>query len=73
MKTMIRVLLAGIFLSVIGGLSLASAAEPPSYNVNFQIQLRNNVSVQMGAVVLVNPRNPNNGLKLLVLNGTGQT
>jgi pimeloyl-ACP methyl ester carboxylesterase len=73
MKILFRVFLAGMFLVIGGGLSLVSASEPPSYDINFQIQLRNNVSVQMGATVVVNPRNPNYGLQALFLNGTGQT
>ena len=73
MKTVFRVFLAGMFLVIGGGLSLVSASEPPSYDINFQIQLRDNVSVQMGATVVVNPRNPNFGLQVLFLNGTGQT
>jgi pimeloyl-ACP methyl ester carboxylesterase len=73
MKTAFRVFLAVMFLVIGGGLSLVSAAEPPSYDINFQVQLRNNVSVQMGATVVVNPRNPNHGLQALFLNGTGQT
>lgn len=73
MKTVFRVFLAGMFLVIGGGLSLVSASEPPSYDINFQVQLRDNVSVQMGATVVVNPRNPTHGLQALFLNGTGQT
>src|SRR5262249_5145584 len=73
MKTVFRVFLAGMFLVIGGGFSLVFASEPPSYDINFQIQLRTNVSVQMGATVVVNPRNPNFGLQVLFLNGTGQT
>jgi pimeloyl-ACP methyl ester carboxylesterase len=73
MKTVFRILLAGMFLVIGGGLSLVSASEPRDYDVNFQIRLRNDVSVQMGATVVVNPRNPNLGLQVLFLNGTGQT
>jgi pimeloyl-ACP methyl ester carboxylesterase len=73
MKIVFRVFLAGMFIVIGGGLSLVSASEPSDYNVNFQIQLRNNVSVMMGATVVVNPRNPNHGLQVLFLNGTGQT
>jgi pimeloyl-ACP methyl ester carboxylesterase len=73
MKTVFRVFLAGMFLVIGGGLSLVSASEPRDYDVNFQIRLRNDVSVQMGATIMVNPRNPNFGLQVLFLNGTGQT
>src|SRR5215510_1487623 len=73
MKMMFRVFLAGMFLIIGGKVSPISASEPPSYDINFQIQLRNNVSVQMGATVVVNPRNPRFGLQVLFLNGTGQT
>src|SRR5262245_11780496 len=73
MKTMFRMLVIVLFISVTGGLSIAFANDPLSYNIDFQIQLRSNVSVKMGAVVVINPRNPNNGLQVLTLNGTGQT
>jgi pimeloyl-ACP methyl ester carboxylesterase len=73
MKTVFRVFLAGMFLVIGGGLTLVSASEPRDYDVNFQIRLRNDVSVQMGATIVVNPRNPNFGLQVLFLNGTGQT
>ena len=66
MKTVFRVFLAGMFLVIGGGLSLVFASEPPSYDINFQVQLRDNVSVQMGATVVVNPRNPNFGLQVPV-------
>ena len=49
------------------------ASELSSFDINFQVQLRTNVSVQMGATVAVNPRNPSSGLQVLFLNGTGQT
>jgi pimeloyl-ACP methyl ester carboxylesterase len=73
MKTMFRVFLAGMFLVIGGNVSPISASEPTAYDINFQIQLRNTVSVQMGATVVVNPRNPRFGLQVLFLNGTGQT
>jgi len=73
MKTVFRVFLAGMFLVIWGGLSLVSATELSTFDINFQVQLRTNVSVQMGATVAVNPRNPSSGLQVLFLNGTGQT
>jgi pimeloyl-ACP methyl ester carboxylesterase len=73
MKTMFRIFLPLMFLVIGGNVSPISASEPPAYDINFQIQLRNNVSVQMGATVVVNPRNPRFGLQVLFLNGTGQT
>jgi len=73
MKMMFRVFLTMMFLVIGGNLSALFAAEPPSADINFQVQLRSNVSVELGATVLVNPRNPNFGFQLLLLNGTGQT
>ena len=73
MKTVFRVFLAGMFLVIGGGLSLVSATELSTFDINFQVQLRTNVSVQMGATVAVNQRNPSSGLQVLFLNGTGQT
>ena len=72
MKTVFRVLLAGMFLVIGGGLSLVSASELSSFDINFQIQLRTNVSVQMGATVAVNPRNPSSGLQVLSLMAQGK-
>src|SRR5262249_17814850 len=79
MNKMFRVFLTGMFLLICGGMSLiyASQSTPESlttsYNITFPIQLRDNVSVQIGATVLTNPRNPHFGAQILFLNGTAQT
>jgi pimeloyl-ACP methyl ester carboxylesterase len=73
MKTTLQMFVIGLLLTFTGGLSLISAAEPLSANISFQIQLRDNVSVQMGGIVMTNSHNPHFGLRVLVLNGTGQT
>jgi pimeloyl-ACP methyl ester carboxylesterase len=62
----------GVFLIALFGL-FSTAAAQNSYTVNFQVQLRDNVSVEMGAIVLTNPDSPPNGSTILTLNGTGQT
>ncbi|MEW6732203.1 MAG: alpha/beta fold hydrolase, partial [Acidobacteriota bacterium] len=41
--------------------------------VKFTIQLRDNVTVEMGAIVLKNSKKAKKGATILVLNGTGQT
>ncbi|MBO0800158.1 MAG: alpha/beta hydrolase, partial [Blastocatellia bacterium] len=73
MRTIFRVFLAGMLLIIGGGLSIVSASEPHSYDINFQIQLRSGVSTQMGATVMENSGNSKFGLQVLFLNGIGQT
>lgn len=47
-------------------------AQAPQFRINFNVQIRPDVSVDMGAIVVVNPAKPKKGSTILVLNGTGQ-
>ena len=61
-------------LMVMVSLGLATAfAQAPNFRINFNVPIRGDISVDMGAVVVVNPNKVNNGSTVLVLNGTGQT
>src|SRR5262249_31692005 len=70
-KSVVYLLYSALLLMVLG---LFDAASAQTENiVKFQIQLRDNVTVQMGAIVITSQKNVKKGVTLLVINGTGQT
>jgi pimeloyl-ACP methyl ester carboxylesterase len=73
MKKSFWSLFFGFMLLVTFGVSDTAAAGIPAFNLRFNIQLRDNVSVNMGAIILINPRHFRDGRTILVLNGTAQT
>lgn len=68
---------AGYVLSVLwlllAGVGVAAAQETVESTVSFTVPLREHVVVDMGATVLVNPRSPGRGLKVLVVHGLADT
>lgn len=63
----------GLIIICLCGMFQTAAAQANKFTINFTVQLRENVSVEMGAIVLDNPSTPPNGVTILTLNGTGQT
>lgn len=58
---------------VLGAVGVAAAQEAVESTVSFTVPLREHVAVEMGATVLVNPRSPVRGLKVLVVHGLAET
>ncbi len=72
MKKFILSTLLGLFLLLTLGFASIVNAQAPQFKINFTVQVRPDVSVDMGAIVVVNPNKPKKGSTILVLNGTGQ-
>ena len=73
MRKILGTILCAILALITFGLSNAKAAETPQFRINFTVQISDSVSVDMGAIVLINPNKTKNGSTILVLNGIGQT
>ncbi|KAF0233776.1 MAG: hypothetical protein FD167_4674, partial [bacterium] len=72
MKKFILATLLGLFLMLTLGFANLAQAQAPTFRINFTVQINPNVTVDMGANVVVNPSKPKKGSTILVLNGTGQ-
>lgn len=72
MKKFVLSTLLGLFLMLTFGFSTLVKAQAPVFRVNFTVQIKPGVTVDMGANVVVNPNKPKKGSTILILNGTGQ-
>lgn len=72
MKKFVLSTLLGLLLMLTLGFSHLVNAQAPTFRVNFTVQVKPGVTVDMGANVVLNPAKPKKGSTILVLNGTGQ-